>query len=64
MLKKEGFFCTLSLIIRIYTIIYNVLLHYYDKHCGPESWSSLLTSPLAENNRGACAPGQSVKKMQ
>ncbi len=26
--------------------------HYYDKQCSPESWSSLLTSPLAENSGG------------
>ncbi len=28
------------------------LQHYYDEHCSPKSWSSLLTSPLAENNGG------------
>ncbi len=38
------FFCILSLIIRVFTIIYYVLQHYYDKPCSPESWSSLLTS--------------------
>ncbi len=54
--------CTLSLIIRIFTIIYNVLQHYYDKQCSSETLSSLLTSLLAENNGGACALGQSVKK--
>ncbi len=48
--------------IRIFTIIYNVLQHYYDNLCSPESWSSLLMSQLAENNRGACALRQSVKK--
>ncbi len=49
------FFCTLSLIIRIFTVICDVLQHYYDKLFSPESWSSLLTSPLTENNGGACA---------
>ncbi len=34
-------------------IIYDVLQHYYDIWCSPESWSSMLTSLLAENNRGA-----------
>ncbi len=33
-------------------IIYNVLQAYYEERCSPESWSSLLTSPLAENSRG------------
>ncbi len=38
----------------------------YDERCSPESWSSLLTSPRAENNRGLGAfqvPRQSVKKV-
>ncbi len=35
------FFC---LIIKIFTIIFDVLEHYYDKLCRPQSWSSLLTS--------------------
>ncbi len=42
--------------------MYDVLQHYYDERRGPESWSSLLTSPLAENNGGARALRQSVKK--
>ncbi len=33
-------------------IIYSVLQHYYDERCSPESWSLLLTSLLAEDNRG------------
>ncbi len=45
-------FWTLSLIIRIIMIIYDVLQHYYDESCSEESWSSLLTSPLAENSGG------------
>ncbi len=53
---KSLVFCTLSHIIRIVTIIYDVLQHYYDNRCSPESWSSLLTSLLDENNRRACAP--------
>ncbi len=28
------------LILRIFTMIYNVLQHYNDKRCSPESWSS------------------------
>ncbi len=43
-------------------IIYDVLLHYYDNLRCPESWSSLLMSLLAENNRGACALRQSIKE--
>ncbi len=50
-LKEKFLFCTLSLIIRIFKIIYCVLWHYYDERCSPESWRSLLTSLLAENNR-------------
>ncbi len=42
--------------------IYDVLQHYYDERCSPESWSLLLMSLLAENNRGARALRQSVKK--
>ncbi len=45
------FFCTLSLIIRIFIIIYDVLQHYYDNQHSPESWSTLLTSLLSENRR-------------
>ncbi len=41
--------------MRIFTIIYGVLQHYYDERCSPEIWSSLLTSLLAKNNRGECA---------
>ncbi len=33
-------------------IIYNVLQHYYNEQCSPESWSSLLMSLLAENKEG------------
>ncbi len=62
LLKEKFVFCTLSLIIRIFTIIYDVIQYYYDNHGSPESWSSLLTSSLAENNRGACALRQSIKK--
>ncbi len=54
--KRSSALCTLSLIIMIFTIKYNVLQLYYDKRCSPESWSSLLMSPLAktaENNKGA-----------
>ncbi len=51
-LKEKFNFWTLSLIIRIFTVIYNVLRHYYDERCSHKSWSSLLTSLLAENNRG------------
>ncbi len=36
---------------RIFTIIYDVLQHYYVERHSPESWSSLLTSPLAENGK-------------
>ncbi len=50
--KKFGFFCTLSLTIRIFLFIYKVLLHYYDEQRSHESWSSLLTSLTAENNGG------------
>ncbi len=52
---------TLRLIIRIFLIIHDVLQHRYDSWCSPKSWSSLLTSPQAENNGGACALRQSVK---
>ncbi len=34
----------------IFTVIYNVVQHYYDEQCSHESWSSLLTPPLAENS--------------
>ncbi len=43
-------------------IIYNVLQHYHDERCSPESRSSLLTSPLPENNEKVCAFRQSVQK--
>ncbi len=43
-------------------IIYDVLQHYYNNWCSPESWSSSLMSPLAENNRGACALRHYVEK--
>ncbi len=56
------FFGTLSLITRIFTNIFDVLQLYYDNRCSPESWSSLLTSPPAENNGGACALTESVEK--
>ncbi len=42
--------------------MYDVLHHCYNNRCSPESWGSLLTSPLAENNGGACALRQSIKK--
>ncbi len=42
----------LSLIIRIFLIIYYVLWHYHDERCNHKRWSLSLTSPLAENNRG------------
>ncbi len=57
------FFCTFSLVIRIFTIIYNVLQHRYDKLFSLNSWSSLLT--LAENNRDSEAfqvPQQFIEK--
>ncbi len=38
-------FCTFSFIVRIFTIIYNVLQHYYDEPCSHKHWSSVLTSP-------------------
>ncbi len=41
--EKFGFFCPLSLVIRIFMIIYDVLQHCYDNWCSPDSWSSLLT---------------------
>ncbi len=40
----------------------NTLQHCRDEWCSPESWSSLLTSPLAENIGGACALSESVAK--
>ncbi len=43
--------CTLSLKKRIFMIIYDVLQHYYDNRCSPESWSSLLTAQLADLNK-------------
>ncbi len=56
MLKvKFDFFCTLRLLIRLFLIMYDVLQHYHDEWCHPESWSSVLASALAENNRGAWA---------
>ncbi len=39
-LKEKFVFCTLTLTIRTFMIIYNVLQHYYDKHHSPESWGS------------------------
>ncbi len=48
-------FLHIKLLIRIFTIMYKVLHHYYDGRCSPESWSSLLASPPAENNEGAKA---------
>ncbi len=36
--RGPAHFCTLSLIIRIFTIIYFVLLQYYDIQHSPESW--------------------------
>ncbi len=45
-----GVFCTLSLMIRIFTIIFHALQHCYDKRRSSKSWSLLLMSPLAENS--------------
>ncbi len=64
-LKEMLIFCTLSLITGMHTIIYEILQHYYDELCSHESWSSLLTSLLAENSGGAGAfqvLRQSVRK--
>ncbi len=52
---RKGLFYASGLIMRIFTIIYNILQRCYDERHNPESWSSLLTSPLAENNGGAGA---------
>ncbi len=41
-LKEKFVFCTLSLIIRIFTIIHNFLQHYDDNWWSSKSWSSLL----------------------
>ncbi len=60
--EGEVLFFTFRLMIRIFMIIYSVVQHYYDEWCSPESWSSLLTSSLAENSRGACAPDSPPKK--
>ncbi len=62
LLQEKFGFCTLNLIIRIFMITYNVLQHYYDERRISVGWSSLLTSQLAENNKGACALRQSIKK--
>ncbi len=48
--SSKGEVCTLS-VIRIFTIIYDALQHYYDKWFSPESWSSLLMSPLAKKQQ-------------
>ncbi len=48
--RISGFFCTLSLIIRIFTIVFNVLQHYCTNQLSPDSWSSLLMSSLSEND--------------
>ncbi len=45
-------------------ILYHVLQHYYDNLRSPESWNSLLTSLLAENNWDAWALRQSDGKTQ
>ncbi len=50
-----GFFCRFSLTIRIlqsYTMLCSIIM---TNRCSHESWSSLLTSPLAENNRSEAA---------
>ncbi len=63
--KFEGevwVFLHIKPLMRIFMIMSDVLQHYYVKWCSLESWSSLLTSLLAENNGGACALRQSVKK--
>ncbi len=49
------FFCTLSLVIWIFTITHKILQHYMDELCSHDNATSLLTSPLAENNGGAGA---------
>ncbi len=38
--------------MRIFTITYDVLLHYYDEKCSHENWSLLLRPPLTENSGG------------
>ncbi len=58
--EKFGFLDIKNLIIKIFTVIYNVLQHYYDEWRSPESWSLLLMSPLAD--REACALTQSIEK--
>ncbi len=42
--------------------MYNVLQHYYDERCSPESLSPLLTLRVAKNNGGACALSDSIEK--
>ncbi len=48
LLLKEKF-SFLHILIRIFMTMHSVQQHYYDKWCSHKSWSSLLTSPLAEN---------------
>ncbi len=43
-------------------IIFDVLRYCYERLHSPQSGSSLLMPALAENNGGACAQRQSVKK--
>ncbi len=54
--EKCSAFCTFSLIMRIFMIIYDVLQHYSDERCSHKSWSLFLTSLPAVNI------GQAVKK--
>ncbi len=46
----------------MFMIIQDVLQIYYAEQCGHVGWILLLTSLLAENNVGACALRQSIKK--
>ncbi len=55
-------FGTLSFKIRMFYD--DVLQDFNNNQRSPESWSSLLTSPPAENNAEACALRQSIEKTQ
>ncbi len=62
-LKEKFVFCHIQLYSKdIYDHILCYYVIYYDNQCSDESWSSLLMSPLAGNNKGACALRQSIKK--
>ncbi len=52
-LQEKFGFCTLSLIRRRFLIIHDALQRYYDVWWSPESWSSLLTSPLVVSSHVA-----------